>query len=517
MYITNNIRMKVIFGVLILLNIISIYYLFRYGYMQRVAKMVQQSQKPLCKDCHVLLISLDTLGAKHLPCYGYDRDTAPNLCAFAKENIFFEKAYAHSNDTLLSHVSIFTGLYPSNHQVLVPNADALSRNIPFLPEILQHHGYETVFYMPPNDDYLPIDLVYNRGITEINTDGYDSENYFDKAWKQLADNNKAGKKTFLFFHTYYVHDPYFIEDRPKLYTSEIFLDIPLKVKDVFYPHFTKAFYEFFVQELEIAMKQRQFGFRTESMKNVFNAIKDKPFDEAEIAFEKALESENISKDYFTSFYYTFFYFYRLDKEDFSQVEYLKSLYDQKIHELDETLLAKVIQAVNSSSFKDKLVVIITADHGEAFMEHGSLSHSTLHEEILKVPLIMYMPGKQAITVKDPVQSVDLFPTVLDFLGISSTYALDGVSLLPFLNSYTIFRENRNRLIIIDDKNKGGTQQKVFLKIPWKVFSLKEGDNYIPYELFNIENDPDEKNNVLTSNMNIATDIIQSYKRDYLRK
>ena len=50
-------------------------------------------EKPICRNCNVILISLDTLGANHLPCYGYERNTAQNLCNFAKDNVLFTNAF----------------------------------------------------------------------------------------------------------------------------------------------------------------------------------------------------------------------------------------------------------------------------------------------------------------------------------------------------------------------------------------------------------------------------------------
>ena len=74
--------------------------------------------KPICDHCNVILISLDTLGANHLPCYGYERNTSPNLCNFAKENVFFTNAFSNASWTLPSHFSIFTSLYPNHHNMI---------------------------------------------------------------------------------------------------------------------------------------------------------------------------------------------------------------------------------------------------------------------------------------------------------------------------------------------------------------------------------------------------------------
>ena len=65
----------------------------------------------------IILISLDTLRADHLSCYGYHRNTSPNIDAFAKEGILFENALVQSSWTLPSHMSIMTSLYPFSHGV----------------------------------------------------------------------------------------------------------------------------------------------------------------------------------------------------------------------------------------------------------------------------------------------------------------------------------------------------------------------------------------------------------------
>ena len=80
-------------------------------------RLVSFFDKPLCKNCNIILVSLDTLSANHLPCYGYARNTAPNLCTFAENNILFKNAFAKFTRTLPSNVSIFTGQFPSTHGV----------------------------------------------------------------------------------------------------------------------------------------------------------------------------------------------------------------------------------------------------------------------------------------------------------------------------------------------------------------------------------------------------------------
>src|SRR4029078_11710125 len=82
-----------------------------------IAIFLRTSQKLKCPNCNVILVSVDTLGSNHLPCYGYYRNTAPNLCKFANDNVLFFHSYSNASWTLPSHFSMFTALYPKHHGV----------------------------------------------------------------------------------------------------------------------------------------------------------------------------------------------------------------------------------------------------------------------------------------------------------------------------------------------------------------------------------------------------------------
>jgi arylsulfatase A-like enzyme len=113
-------------------------------------------------------------------------------------------------------------------------------------------------------------------------------------------------------------------------------------------------------------------------------------------------------------------------------EMMVGLYDGEILAMDdrfrETLAA--LRAVAG----DDLFVIVTADHGEEFLEHGGLMHSRqLYDELLHVPLLVQGPGLPAgRRVDATVSLLDVAPTVLDWAGVAPTERLDGRSLLPLL-------------------------------------------------------------------------------------
>ena len=90
----------------------------------------------------MILITIDSLRADHLGCYGYGPPTSPALDAFAREGVLFRHAYAASPWTLPSHASLFTGLYEDTHGIGEENV-ALKKSAPTLAARLAGAGYRT--------------------------------------------------------------------------------------------------------------------------------------------------------------------------------------------------------------------------------------------------------------------------------------------------------------------------------------------------------------------------------------
>ena len=95
---------------------------------------------------HVILISIDTVRADHLGCYGYARDTSPNIDALAREGVTFSRAFAQASWTLPSHMSVMTSLYPPVHGVQEDD-HALGDAAATLAQVLQTGRYETAGFV----------------------------------------------------------------------------------------------------------------------------------------------------------------------------------------------------------------------------------------------------------------------------------------------------------------------------------------------------------------------------------
>lgn len=96
-------------------------------------------------------------------------------------------------------------------------------------------------------------------------------------------------------------------------------------------------------------------------------------------------------------------------------------------------LQRLLDAIEQQGLADSTVVIVQADHGEAFGEHGSRTHgTTLYDEVLRVPLMFKIPGVAPRRVTTPVTTMDLGPTILETFGLAVPASFMGQSLVPVL-------------------------------------------------------------------------------------
>ena len=120
----------------------------------------------------------------------------------------------------------------------------------------------------------------------------------------------------------------------------------------------------------------------------------------------------------------------LDDDDH---RYLVGLYREEIAYTD-LHIGRLLDGLAARGLRDDTLVILVADHGEAFLEHGWIGHTVqLYDELLHVPLIFSLPGRLAPRrVTEPVSLLDVVPTLLDLSRTPAAGEWDGVSLAPVL-------------------------------------------------------------------------------------
>lgn len=161
-----------------------------------------------------ILISIDTLRADRLGCYGYPRPTSPFLDSLAERATLFEEAYAQFPSTLVSHMSMFTGLHPREHGVFPPSS-VLSPKVETFPEVFQRHGFRTAAYT--EGGYVSGRFGFRRGFDVFVARDRDRKRQLEQTFRRgvrYLEGLKADDRFLLFLHTYAVHAPY---DAPDSY------------------------------------------------------------------------------------------------------------------------------------------------------------------------------------------------------------------------------------------------------------------------------------------------------------
>ncbi|MHA1197580.1 MAG: sulfatase family protein [Promethearchaeota archaeon] len=192
------------------------------------------------------------------------------------------------------------------------------------------------------------------------------------------------------------------------------------------------------------------------------------------------------------------------------IEDLKILYDAQISFIDDCLKDLFVHI--ERHYQENCLIIITSDHGESFYEHGIFGHQgSVFDELLKIPLFIREMGKKLIKreVKEPVQLLDIAPTILDFYGLDPPEDFQGKSLLHLIQGKKL---NRKKPIITECYQKGGFMKRNN-KEGFKLISIRTNDwKYIYDEeknqeyLFNLKNDPLERVNLINKNLEKTEDF-----------
>ena len=337
----------------------------------------------------VVLVVIDTLRADHLGAYGYRRETSPVLDALAADGTLFSDAVAPSPWTLPSISTLMTSLYPSVHGASEatqsrgrrgPDADltsVLSRSHTTLAEILQERGFRTAAF---------IQGAYPSAVFGM-----------DQGFDRFADNETPGLR----FDVEAVLR--WLEDE----APERFL-VYLHIGDVHSPY-TVPFRAANCRRAAVDERARALCEEHER----YQAYDFSPGYRGRIdgSRENLLELKRRGR--------------RPRKADLQR---LVDLYDRSIAYTDEWI-GRLIDGLRGSGLYDETIVVVTSDHGEEFFDHGGLEHGrTYFEEMMRVPLIVRVPGMgRGVVVDTQVGLVDVLPTLLDLLEIEHSQALQGRS------------------------------------------------------------------------------------------
>lgn len=313
---------------------------------------------------HAVLVTVDTLRADRTGAYGYARARTPNLDALAKDSIRFERAYAHSSLTLPSIASLLTGTLPSEHE-LYSNHGTLPEHLPTLATQLRAAGFTTAAFLG---------------------------NYAMRPSRRL-------QRGFDF------------------YTQKF------QSREAVRPHPENLAAQLTDQAIEWLKRrdpQRRI-FLWVHYQEPHGPYTPPDFDRGSGGDERVLprNANNSGRNGIPRYQWL----------GHGRVAEYSARYDGEIAEVDRQL-GRLIEALAAARILDDCILVFTADHGEAFGEEGVwFAHGEgLGEALLRVPLLVRLPGRSPAVRSDVVRLIDVVPTMLEQLGVDAG-AFGGKSLL----------------------------------------------------------------------------------------
>jgi len=182
-------------------------------------------------------------------------------------------------------------------------------------------------------------------------------------------------------------------------------------------------------------------------------------------------------------------------------------YDSEIAFTDHHV-GRLLDGLRARGLEERTIVVFVADHGEEFRDHGQLRHSkTLYEEVLRVPLVVRVPGFAPARVAPPVRTLDVAPTLTALVGLPVPAAFTGHAWRAQRGAFltppprTLVAETR-RLA-----DKRGIREGA-----WKLI-LDRASGRV--ELFDLASDPEERKNRVRRHPEIAT-ALQKKLEDYYK-
>ncbi|KPJ62479.1 MAG: hypothetical protein AMS15_03850 [Planctomycetes bacterium DG_23] len=409
---------------------------------------------------NIVLLAIDTLSARHMGCYGYERNTTPFMDEYAKKGVLFKSLYCQAIPTQPSFTSLYTGQYSITHGIVSHSGtSSLDKNAPFLTEILQRNGYTTCavdnlsnhkpwfvrgyeFYIKPRP----------KDSSRITCEHY---NAYATAWLKAHKDEKF----FLFVHYWDPHAPYI---PPERYRNLFYDGDPCDPKN-------KSLEGQFRHPLRKSRKTQWFD-------KLMPGITD--------------------------------------------AEYILAMYDSEIRYADDGV-RQLLGSLDELGLMDETVVIILSDHGEIMYKHGIFfSHYGLYDDDIHVPLIIRWPEarKKRAQIPHLVQHIDIAPTILDMAGIPIPEAMEGKSLVPYLNGES--DQPMYPFLVTEECSR---MMKWALRTDEYKYILAREQDYRGgpmRELYDLKADPHEMKNIAPERPRVARDLeetLEGWIADMMKK
>ena len=401
----------------------------------------------------MLLVVLDTTRADALSLYGNPRPTSPRLDAFAKRAVVFENAFTVAPSTPPAMAALMTGRLPHYDRRLRWNDQVAHGMLRFFPNG-KGRG------LPPS---LPtLAARFERG-------GY----------------RTAAVVTNLYVKSLYGFDRGFD------HYQEIFRD------DVHVYGLATQVVDAALEILDDDSEEPFFLYR--HFMDPHDPYLPPVSHREAIAFEPVpdLDDRQLNRRWVHAPYN------ESAERIVEMTEHARGLYDASVRYMDDEL-GRLLDAFAAGRSMDRTLIAIVGDHGEEFFEHGSNRHrGTVYDELLRVPLLVRLPGVHPRQVKGLVRHFDAGATLLDFAGLEPLPGTDAMSLRPFLDE----RGEAPALSVVGSFPvlSHGMPHRFFVRVSrYKLIY----DSRVPSrsELYDLAVDPEERTNVYADRMDLGSHL-----------
>jgi arylsulfatase A-like enzyme len=417
---------------------------------------------------NVILITMDALRADHLGTYGYDPAISPNIDALGERGAVFEQAVSQGPRTDPSTSSFMTSLYPSELGLAQKTDLRVDKERTTLAEALHEAGYRTQAYIA-NPLVCPMN-GFDQGFDNFTY----ARDYF------AFDPNPLHKRTLLrLVCPGKTTDDALLICRLFDWGHEQLFDQPIEKKGVGDPWVTRYAKRFLRQHKD----ERFFLW-------LFYLGSHMPYDPPEPF--RPLPPEITPKQEQQLRFPGGWVHEVKDTIRPVDLEAMISLYDGDIHYTDE-LVGQVLDELDRLGLTDRTLIVLSADHGEEFADHGGYAHGAMYDEIVHVPFIISGAGVEAAgrRAETQVQLLDMYPTVCEVAGVPIPEEAEGRSLVPLLRG----EDMEDLPAFTEGVRKVGSdaEDKTIRYNGYKlIYYVMRGD----MELYNLREDPGEQVNLV---------------------
>jgi arylsulfatase A-like enzyme len=442
---------------------------------------------------NVIVLVFDTMSARHLSLYGYGRETTPNLKRFAERSTVFHSCISGGNYTTPGTATIITGMYPWTHRAINQSGLMLrklvERNVFALFSDYNRFAYTQNLWA----DYL---LTQFESDLEIHLLPTTFSLVKKSAGEFFRSDRNAGYRSMDDFLFQTSERPASLLFGPL--EKYIFLYNLARTSSKGYsrglPHDVTNPKYFRLEDVYQGVYERLIGLSTPFFAYIHLYAPHEPYRpriEFENIFDDGWRPEAKPKSRFS------------DGSTYNNLITRRTNYDEYVANVDAEF-GTLINALSKQGILDTSIVVVTSDHGQLF-ERGVHGHTTplLYEPVIHIPLLISLPGQSIRKdIFTPVSSADIVPTLLTLIGREVPSWCDG----EILSGYTmdIGNERSKPVFTIEAKSNSA-----FAPLHRATISMRKGASKLIYytgygfddwfELYNIESDPEELQNLYADN------------------